>query len=207
MTDSILFVKEAKTCSYILVIHTPRLCSEPGFKSRLESRDEALIRCREIVESASAQHSDHAEFSEADHPNNLPRRKQNPIISSHEGTEAGTNDKAGRYDELIRKAIEMLVGGNSKVVNRDGDHPQVIIEQVNDDGEVLIEFVDDVAAFGEGTGGVDRSAIAAALRAAGYNIKKEKSKEDEQKGGNGDEKKPPKNEENGDVRRHGRDEL
>jgi hypothetical protein len=51
MTDQIVLVKETKTCSYVLIIHTPRLCTEPGFKSRAQVRDEALIRCREIVTS------------------------------------------------------------------------------------------------------------------------------------------------------------
>ncbi|TFY76745.1 hypothetical protein EWM64_g7273 [Hericium alpestre] len=49
MTDTILLVKESKTCHYILVINTPRLCGEPGFKSRLDQREEALIRCREVA--------------------------------------------------------------------------------------------------------------------------------------------------------------
>lgn len=49
MTDHILFVKETKTCSYVLVIHTPRLCGEPGFRSTRDASEEALIRCREIV--------------------------------------------------------------------------------------------------------------------------------------------------------------
>jgi protein OS-9 len=203
MTDTILFVKEAKTCSYILVIHTPRLCSEPGFKSRMESRDEALIRCREIVDSASNQHSDHNELPEADHPDKLPRRKQNSIISSPESKGGGSEDKAGKYDELIRKALEALVGDNSRVINQDGEHGKVIIEQLNDNGELLIEFVDEVAAFGEGVGGIDHSAIAEALRAVGFDIKAEKSKEPEK--GDGDEQTAQKNAGAKEV--PGRDEL
>ena len=54
MTDTILFIKETQTCHYVMVIHTPRLCGEPGFKTRLEQRDEAFIRCREVVDDESA---------------------------------------------------------------------------------------------------------------------------------------------------------
>jgi protein OS-9 len=202
MTDTILFVKEAKTCSYILVIHTPRLCSEPGFKSRLESRDEALIRCREIVDSASNQNPDHAELPETDHPDKIPRRKPSSILSSTENQEGGTEDKAGKYDELLRKALEALVGGNSKVVNQEGDQTKVIIERLNDNGELLIEFVDEVAAFGGGVGGIDHAAIAEALRAVGFDIKAEKSKETDK--AENDEKEASKNAENGEPPR---DEL
>ncbi|KAF8320093.1 hypothetical protein DL93DRAFT_2164265 [Clavulina sp. PMI_390] len=34
---------------YVLVIHTPRLCGEPGFKSERASQDESVLRCREVV--------------------------------------------------------------------------------------------------------------------------------------------------------------
>ena len=52
MTDTILFVKETQTCHYVLHIATPRLCGEPGFKSRIDAEEEHTIRCREIVSAA-----------------------------------------------------------------------------------------------------------------------------------------------------------
>lgn len=45
----VLFVKEMRTCNYVMVIHTPRLCGVPGFHTRLEQRAEAPVRCREIL--------------------------------------------------------------------------------------------------------------------------------------------------------------
>jgi protein OS-9 len=193
MTDNILFVKEAKTCSYVLVIHTPRLCSEPGFKSRLEFREEALIRCRQIVHSTANQHSDIAQLPESDHPYKLPRLKQKPILSSPEIKEEGNGDRAGRYDELIRKALEALVGSNSKGIKQD----RIIVEQLDDNGEVFIEFMDEAEAFGDGDGGIDNSAIAEALRAAGFDIK-EKTKE-EKKAGKREENQQHNHADNGHV--------
>jgi protein OS-9 len=80
-TDTILFVKEAKTCSYVLVIHTPRLCGVPGFRSLLDSREEAIVRCRQIVDPST--HHVPADqglvAAEADQPYHLPRRK--PVLS------------------------------------------------------------------------------------------------------------------------------
>ena len=72
MTDTILFVKEAKTCSYVLVIHTPRLCGEPGFKSRRDAREEAVICCREVVAGPEPSAAD---LPQGDHPYKHPRRK------------------------------------------------------------------------------------------------------------------------------------
>ncbi|ETW85776.1 hypothetical protein HETIRDRAFT_309786, partial [Heterobasidion irregulare TC 32-1] len=70
-TDSILFVKETKTCHYVLVVNTPRLCGEPGFKSRIDQREEALVRCREVVDVLPAER---VAIPEADHPIKLPPR-------------------------------------------------------------------------------------------------------------------------------------
>lgn len=51
-----------------MVIHTPRLCGEPGFKTRLEQRDEAFIRCREVVDSVEAIESVDRSLPEAPYP-------------------------------------------------------------------------------------------------------------------------------------------
>ncbi|KAF8334059.1 uncharacterized protein EI90DRAFT_3015120 [Cantharellus anzutake] len=48
-TDKIFLIKEASTCSYVVVIHTPRLCGEPGFKSERDTQEESVMRCREIM--------------------------------------------------------------------------------------------------------------------------------------------------------------
>lgn len=52
VTDTILFIKETTTCHYVLVIQTPRLCSDPAFRSRRDSQEQSTIRCREIIHSA-----------------------------------------------------------------------------------------------------------------------------------------------------------
>ena len=56
--DKILFIKEASTCNYVVVIHTPRLCGEPGFKSERDTQEESVMRCREIIsEDDQARHT------------------------------------------------------------------------------------------------------------------------------------------------------
>src|SRR5258708_36019860 len=78
ITDSVMFVKETKTCNYILVINTPRLCGEPGFKSRIDQRDAALIRCRQVVDAATLANAD-SSLQEADHP----FRQRRPPVANH----------------------------------------------------------------------------------------------------------------------------
>ena len=65
VTDTILFIKETTTCHYILVIQTPRLCSDPAFRSRRDSQEQSTIRCREIIQSAEELKGD-----------NLPRENE-----------------------------------------------------------------------------------------------------------------------------------
>lgn len=48
-TDQIQFLKETSVCQYILVIHTPRLCGEPGFQSARDKTPAAPIHCREMI--------------------------------------------------------------------------------------------------------------------------------------------------------------
>jgi len=196
-TDSIILVREAKTCSYVFVIHTPRLCGEPGFKSRLESRDESYIRCREIVESIEPSTNAEIPLTETDRPlNKVSQRQPMLTVPSRPPTEppAGGSGK-GKPDanDRLRQLLEAVLGKKD-----DGDFSQVIIEQINigGDGEedVVFQFeVDDVAMNGQPDeqhedAGTHRSLLEA-LRAAGIDVKgektdkSEKKKEEEEKGG------------------------
>lgn len=152
MTDHILFVKETKTCSYVLVIHTPRLCGEPGFKSRHDAEKQARIRCREIVDKKP---EDQAQLPPAEHPINVPIRKTVlPAPKLKEKAADGSESKQdGFIDEILRKTLQALVNGKR------GDR---------NEEEVIIEFVDaDVDPNGMQ---LDNERILEALRAAGYDV-------------------------------------
>ncbi len=47
--DTIYMVKEMAICQYVLIIHSPHLCSLPGFKAENVDVEPAGIRCREVV--------------------------------------------------------------------------------------------------------------------------------------------------------------
>jgi protein OS-9 len=176
VTDTILFVKEAKTCSYVLVIHTPRLCAVPGFKSRLDSHEEALIRCREIVDDEASVHANQESLPESDYPVKVPRRK--PVLSAPAVAKGDDNvvpaPKTGEkeaYKDMVRRALEAIVGNNN-----DADFSRVIVEPIGENGELMIEFIDELPANEgepEGRAGATHAGLAEALRAAGFDIKGE----------------------------------
>src|ERR1700692_3120356 len=114
-TDSIILVREAKTCSYVLVVHTPRLCGEPGFKSRLESRDESYIQCCEIVESIEPSTNPESPLTGTDRPLNKMSQRQplltvpsRPPTNPPAGDASSGNGKQDSNDRL-RKMLEAVL--------------------------------------------------------------------------------------------------
>lgn len=166
MTDSILLVKETKTCSYVLVINTPRLCGEPGFKSRRDAAEEAEIRCREVVDTLPP---GPLNFPVTDYPVKGPQpRKPNlpaavPVEKATEGVEnskikgelEGDQKQEKIVNDLLRQTIEALVkknlGGKSL---KAGEPTEIVIELVDDEEQ---EEVSDK--------------LVNALRAAGYDVR------------------------------------
>ncbi|KAF7984031.1 hypothetical protein HWV62_17545 [Athelia sp. TMB] len=167
-TDTIMLVREAKTCSYVLVIHTPRLCGEPGFKSRLESPDEAFIRCREVVNSVDSSPNPDG-VREADFPiNSGPLRK--PLLTvpaapaaDRKAVKPEANEKAKAYHDRLRKTLNALMGAS-----HEDQFPRVIVEKVdlgNGNDDMIFEID-----LGEDYGGEDSLDILEALRAAGIDV-------------------------------------
>lgn len=136
-TDTIAFVKESKTCAYVLVVHTPRLCGEPGFMTK-DAGEQASISCREIVSGALPDRSEPAFLSAADHPLQKPRRK--PVLPLPPPAAPGTipKDTSDPKYGALRKAFDTLWGKAS------GD-----LEMVEDDnGNIMISL--DLPLDGEG---------------------------------------------------------
>ena len=175
--DTILFVKETKTCSYVLAIHTPRLCAEPGFKSRLDSNGEAEIHCREIIPNASpvseATSTDHSATSAADaninqagvplpvadHPLKISRsRAVEPLAGKQLGQDS---QKDKMYEELLRKTLEALFGDNAKLATGKSQILQGIVIEDGTGGalEGSVEQSSEI---------MDR--LTETLRAAGYEV-------------------------------------
>ncbi|KAJ7098009.1 hypothetical protein B0H15DRAFT_1009151 [Mycena belliarum] len=166
-TDTIAFVKEAKTCAYVLVVHTPRLCGEPGFMSSKEAGEQASISCRQIVAGELPDRSDAAFLPDADHP--LRKSRKKPVLPPPAPKQLNKNKDsapAGKYSEALLKTLDAL---------KQLQWPSGEVEMLNDgDGSVMIQFIEDDAAGGANQGaaaeqGADR--ILQIMREAGYDIK------------------------------------
>ncbi|KAF7295010.1 PRKCSH domain-containing protein [Mycena indigotica] len=136
-TDTIAFVKEAKTCSYVLVVHTPRLCGEPGFMSHKDVTDQALIGCREIVAEKPPKAMLPPAVA-ADHPEWNPHRK--PVLPQQQQQQQQASAKEGgvadKYSEVIRKTLEAIRG------MQNGNLEMEMLE--DGEGNFVVEIVDDV---------------------------------------------------------------
>lgn len=166
-TDTIAFVKESKTCAYVLVVHTPRLCGEPGFMSSRDAGEQASTACREVVAGEPSDQSDAAFLPDADHPLKLahtrPKLPPPPPAKVKDAASGG-----GKYGEALRKALDTL-----KELNWQSGE----VEMLEDgEGNVVIQFVDEIPLEDEefeilDDTGEDVDRIAHVLREAGFDIK------------------------------------
>jgi len=169
MTDHILFVKETKTCSYVLVLHTPRLCGEPGFKSRRDGDDDAQIRCRQIVDSIPKEQSN---LPSADYPLKISPRKAilpPPAPKADKGEAKGASADE-LFNDLVRKTLAALVSKQKGETGKGSEEGELAVEVLDvGDGEIVIEMTDD----GDGDGDAQGDRLVDALRAAGYEVRAE----------------------------------
>lgn len=194
MTDTILFVKETQTCHYVLHIATPRLCGEPGFRSRHDTREEAYIRCREVLTDQQYSQADRS-LAESDHPFRMPPRVPKPVIAPPPADDATGDDAKGkegeeklRQNEAIKKAIAKLMA--------EGDLKAGEVTVIEEGGEeVVIEFIDYPLEDGEET-----LSLHDILREAGYDLKGPKGGAKESPDGQEEDQERKKN-------HHARDEL
>ncbi len=148
MTDTILFVKETQTCHYVLHIATPRLCGEPGFKSRIDAEEEHYIRCREVLSADELERVDRS-LPPAAYPFKRPKTEKKVIAPpppSPEGVKKDKDDaKKGSADadprsEVLRKALQRLLTRQEGA--QVGDSRFVIERGPDGEAEMLVEYVD-----------------------------------------------------------------
>lgn len=74
--DRIGWIKEVATCSYLMVIYTPRLCDDVAFLPPRETKANA-ITCRQVVKE-----KDIAAWQNSRHPTFPPTRRDPKLVSS-----------------------------------------------------------------------------------------------------------------------------
>ncbi|KAF7304786.1 PRKCSH domain-containing protein [Mycena kentingensis (nom. inval.)] len=169
-TDTIAFIKETKTCSYVLVVHTPRLCGVPGFKSSKDSTEQALISCREIS------------------PHRKPVLPQ-PVPGQAQALSADALLKDKKVSEALRKTLDAIKGmhaGEIEMVELVEDGQGGFILQVVEDGDEDVDIpadVDDAAVEYEAQDNRGMDRLVRALHAMGLDTKGNKlaKKNDEKK--------------------------
>nr|GAT47230.1 predicted protein [Mycena chlorophos] len=128
-TDTIAFVREARTCSYVLVVHTPRLCGEPGFMAERDLTEQALISCREVIAGNPPSKS----------PNNVPPASDYPVWNPHRKPvlpQPKEGSHTEKYSEVIRKTLDAIRGMQT------GD---LELEMMEDgEGGFIVQIVDDI---------------------------------------------------------------
>ncbi|KAG9318803.1 hypothetical protein JVU11DRAFT_904 [Chiua virens] len=213
MTDSILLVREAKTCSYVLVVQTPSLCGQPGFRSRLEAAQESLVRCRQIIDPAfdqvppsestqleQRQTNDQPNLIESDHPLHLLHRRSRFVMptpaASQTSLGSNTGDKSddGQWDDFWKRAVEALMK-SPELQELSGNHPQVFLDR-GENGEIIIEILEEIPMDSNGDGAAESDVtveeyerLTDMLRNAGFDVKNdgETKRENDEGGGDRDE--------------------
>ncbi|KAH7340232.1 hypothetical protein B0J17DRAFT_650430 [Rhizoctonia solani] len=195
--DQIMFVKEVSVCNYLIVIHTPRICSEPGFKSQRDSVKAAPIRCRHIVPEDTV-HFDRTQLeSSVPHsvPPALPILPPAPPIHKDNQGSSGDKKAAGKKSstlgedekqaEFVKVALGALfdahtqdraLAGKKIRVDVDGDVHELDFTDIGLDSVVRGD-VPDMNALQE--------RLAKVLRSAGYDLQGDEWPEESRKGGKG----------------------
>ncbi|KAI0705822.1 hypothetical protein BC835DRAFT_1261216 [Cytidiella melzeri] len=206
MTDTILFVKETQTCHYVLHIATPRLCGEPGFRSRTDAHEETYIRCREVVSPLEYEAIDR-DLPEREYPIKIKKQRDAGIAppplgggGGGGGGGEGENEKteAAKQNELLKRALEKLMASGDGEGFLEGSGEFLFKDE---DGEGLVAFVEVPVEFGGDEVSEGGSAsLEEVLRAAGYDVKPKTTAGAAGAAGADEEEK-------GEERRQGRDEL
>lgn len=179
--DMIYMVKEMAICQYVIIIHSPHLCSLPGFKADLKlDVQPAPIRCRQVLRDDDFERW--ANGDEQGHGGWAPRMEI-PLRTVGHGS--GSGDERASLRELLAKAMGSIgdkeevrqgdeaagegVGGGQGQGNDDGHVPlegeEIVFISLEDlaegDGQVVIDA--DFLAGGEGLrdrlGAADRQRI------------------------------------------------
>ncbi|KAG8707247.1 Protein OS-9 [Ceratobasidium sp. 394] len=173
--DHIVFVKEVSVCNYLIVIHTPRICSEPGFRSQRDSVKAAPVRCREIVPHETVTF-DRTQL-ESPVPNTLapsrPILPPAPPPVQAKDKSAKSVEETGKNQKFVEVALNALFSAHAQDKALAGKKIRIELDNGAheiDFRDVVLDTVDDGAV-------PDMEALQArlarVLKAAGYDVRDE----------------------------------
>jgi hypothetical protein len=136
--DTILFVKETRTCSYVLVVHTPRLCSLPGFRAPPDTDRQAEIRCRQVVHALPPSGDLNLLAGDAPYPAMLPKKQ--PVLQPPPPKPV-VDGKADSMKKLLDRIMSVQGGAHTAKTLQDA-----AVVTHDDDGTLIIELDEDLLA-------------------------------------------------------------
>lgn len=128
LTDRIGYIKEVATCSYMMIVYTPRLCSDVAFLPPKESKSHT-ITCRAVVPEEKLK--------------DIIERQATEINSKDNPEEAGIINSVDGNDILPLTVGGITIGGG-KWINSEGQRmsiPEIFGEEVLDQKEKAVEII------------------------------------------------------------------
>ncbi len=101
-------IKEVSTCSYLMVVYTPRLCNDVAFLPPQQNRANK-ISCREIVQEKDIGYRKAASYSANEHS---ILQEVAPDRVTIGGVEVGGKKEVGMEGKVIEKSV--VVGGGKE---------------------------------------------------------------------------------------------
>ena len=104
-------IKEIAICSYLMVVHTPRLCNDVAFLPPQESKANT-IACKEILRNDQVDAWKEQKTREAEELLTVGEREDQPPRPVVGGIEVGAKKDVGTEGKIIEKSV--VVGGGKE---------------------------------------------------------------------------------------------
>jgi protein OS-9 len=159
VTDRIGYIKEVTTCSYLMVVYTPRLCNDVAFMPPKENKANSII-CREVVDEDEIAFRTELKTLEAELDATAPKEKLANVGGLLVGAGKWVNKDGQRMpipanfgQENQGKTVEITAKANSKA---DGGQVEMIsdadLQKLDLDPEMLDELKKEVEKRAEDKG-------------------------------------------------------
>jgi protein OS-9 len=159
VTDRIGYIKEVTTCSYLMVVYTPRLCNDVAFMPPKENKANSII-CREVVDEDEIAFRTELKTLEAELDATAPKEKLANVGGLLVGAGKWVNKDGQRMpipanfgQENQGKTVEIIAKANSKA---DGGQVEMIsdadLQKLDLDPEMLDELKKEVEKRAEDKG-------------------------------------------------------
>ncbi|PMD35060.1 hypothetical protein L207DRAFT_547350 [Hyaloscypha variabilis F] len=159
VTDRIGYIKEVTTCSYLMVVYTPRLCNDVAFMPPKENKANSIV-CRELVDEDEIAFRTELKTLEAELDATAPKQKLPNVGGllvgagkwvNKEGQRMPIPDNFGKEDQ--RKTVDIIAHGLSKA---EGGKVEMIsdedLQKLDLDPEMVDELKKQVEKLAEDKG-------------------------------------------------------